>query len=154
MSPLLGFMECISWEHLYQAINDIKAPLRNSRVNWIYDPAPPSPRHAIIHSRNSRVSIPSHRRKNEVSAIPPVPLSTIPTRKRRSRRRTIDKRANERERERQSEKLGIVNLFMIRAGPISAQQFQQFQQERPSRFLRPANPHQPCGQQCTRLPGL
>ena len=27
------------------------------------------------------------------------------------------------------------------AGPISAQQFQQFQQERPSRFQRPATPH-------------
>ena len=141
---------------------DIKAPLRNSRVNWIYDPAPPPPRHAIVHSRNSRVSIPSHRRKNEVSAIPPVPLSSIPTRKRRSRRRRLDRRANERERERERkrergrerEKLGIVHLFLIRTGPISAQQFQQFQQERPSRFLKPATPHQPCGRQCTRLPGL
>ena len=85
---------------------DIKAPLRNSRVNWIYDPAPPPPHHATVHSRNSRVSIPSHRRKNEVSAIaprpsPPVPLPSIPARKRRSRRRRLDRRANERERERE-----------------------------------------------------
>ena len=84
----------------------IKAPLRNSRVNWIYDPAPPPPRHATVHSRNSRVSIPSNRRKNEVSAIaprlsPPVPLPSIPARKRRSRRRRLDRRANERERERE-----------------------------------------------------
>ena len=138
---------------------DIKAPLRNSHVNWIYDPAPPPPRHTTVHSRNSRVSIPNHRRKNEVSATtprpsPPVPLSSIPTKKCRSRRRRLDRRATERGREREREKLGIVHLFMMRAGPISTQQFQQFQQERPSRFLRPATPHQPCGRQCTRLPGL
>ena len=55
---------------------------------------------------------------------------------------------------RQREKLGIVHLFTMRAGPISAQQFQQFQQERPSHFQRPATPHQRGGRQCTRLPGL
>ena len=71
---------------------------------------PPPPRHATLHSRNSRVSIPSHRQKNEVSAIatrpsPPVPLSSIPTKKRRSRRRRLDRRATEREREREREKV-------------------------------------------------
>ena len=63
-----------------------------SRVNWIYDPAPPPPRRAILHSRNSNVSIPSDRRKNEVSAIAtrgssPAPLSSVPPKKRRMRRR-------------------------------------------------------------------
>ena len=37
---------------------DIKAPLRKSRVNWIYDPALPPTRHATLHSRNSRVPFP------------------------------------------------------------------------------------------------
>ena len=55
---------------------------------------------------------------------------------------------------RQREKLGIVHLFKMRAGPISVQQFQQFQQERPSHFQRPATPHRRGGRQCTRLPGL
>ena len=40
-----------------------------SRVNWIYDPALPPPRRDTLHSRNSHVSIPNDRRKNEVSAI-------------------------------------------------------------------------------------
>ena len=29
-----------------------------SHINWIYDPAPPPPRRATLHSRNSNVSIP------------------------------------------------------------------------------------------------
>ena len=69
-----------------------------SRVNWIYDPAPPPPRRATLHSRNSRVSIPNDRRKNEVSAIAtrgslPAPLSSVPPKKRRMRRRRQARRA-------------------------------------------------------------
>ena len=63
-----------------------------SRINWIYDPAPPPPRRATLHSHNSHVSIPSNRCKNEVSAIStrgslPAPLSSVPPKKRRMRRR-------------------------------------------------------------------
>ena len=65
----------------------------------------------------------------------------------RSRKRRAERRALERESRNNS-------FIQKRAGPISAQQFQQFQQERPSRSLRPATPHQPCGRQCTYLPGL
>ena len=69
-----------------------------SRVNWIYDPAPPPPRRATLHSRNSHVSIPNDRRKNEVSAIAthsssPAPLSSVPPKKRRMRRRRQARRA-------------------------------------------------------------
>ena len=68
------------------------------RVNWIYDPAPPPPRRATLHSRNSHVSIPNDRRKNEVSAIAmrgsfPAPLSSVPPKKRRMRRRRQARRA-------------------------------------------------------------
>ena len=52
---------------------------------------------------------------------------------------------------RQREKLEIVHLLKMRAGPISVQQFQQ---ERPSHFQRPATPHRRGGRQCTRLPGM
>ena len=58
---------------------------------------------------------------NEVSAI--VTRPSLPSKKRRSRKRRVDRRALERER------VGIVHLFKMRAGPISAQRFQQFQQE-------------------------
>ena len=69
-----------------------------SCVNWIYDPAPPPPRRAPLHSRNSHVSIPNDRRKNEVSAIAtrgssPAPLSSVPPKKRRMRRRRQARRA-------------------------------------------------------------
>ena len=69
-----------------------------SRINWIYDPAPPPPRRATLHSRNSHVSIPSNRRENEVSAIAmrgslPAPLSSVPPKKRRMRRRRQARRA-------------------------------------------------------------
>ena len=77
---------------------DIRAPFHESRINWIYDPAPPSPRRATLHSRNSHVSIPSNRRKNEVSAIAtrgslPAPPSSAPPKKRRMRRRRQARRA-------------------------------------------------------------
>ena len=55
------------------------------------------------------------------------------------------------------EKTEVNLLFMMRAGPISAQQFQavqSFQQEWPSQPLRPSTPYLPCGQQCTRLSNL
>ena len=65
-----------------------------SRINWIYDPAPPPPRRTTLHSRDSHVSIPSDRCKNEVSAISsPAPLSSAPPKKRRVRRRRQARRA-------------------------------------------------------------
>ena len=78
-----------------------------NRINWIYDPAPPPPRHATLHSRNSHVSIPSNRRKNEVSAIStrgslPAPLSSVPPKKRRMRRRRQARRAANRNTENSS----------------------------------------------------
>ena len=91
----------------------IKAPLHNSRVNWIYDPTPPPPRHAAVHSR---VSIPSHQRKKEVSthshSVPRIinnentkttqvsdnaKRSSPPSKKRRYRKHRIERRARERE---------------------------------------------------------
>ena len=76
----------------------IKVPFHKSRINWIYDPAPPHPRRATLHSRNSHVSIPSKRRQNEVSAIAthgslPAPPSSVPPKKRRMRRRRQARRA-------------------------------------------------------------
>ena len=78
---------------------DIKAPFHESRINWIYDPAPPPPRRATLHSRNSHISIPSNRRKNEVSAIAthgslPAPPSSVPPKKRRMRKRQAKHAAN------------------------------------------------------------
>ena len=78
-----------------------------SHVNWIYDPAPPPPRRATLHSRNSHVSIPNDRRKNEVSAIAtrgssPAPLSSVPPKKRRMRRRRQARRAANRNTENSS----------------------------------------------------
>ena len=75
-----------------------------SRINWIYDPAPPPPRRATLHSRNSHVSIPSDRHKNEVSAIAtrglsPAPLSSVPPKKHRTRRRRLARRAANRKAE-------------------------------------------------------
>ena len=62
---------------------DIKVPFHKSRINWIYDPAPPPHRCATLHSRNSHVSIPSNTRPKEVPAIAahgslPVPPSSTP----------------------------------------------------------------------------
>ena len=45
--------------------------------------------------------------------------SSPPSKKRRSRKRRVERRALE------GERVGIVHLFKMRAGPISAQQFQQ-----------------------------
>ena len=78
-----------------------------SRINWIYDPAPPPPHRATLHSRNSHVSIPSNRRKNEVSAIAtrdslPAPLSSVPPKKHRMRRRRQARRAANRNTENSS----------------------------------------------------
>ena len=79
-----------------------------SRVNWIYNPKPPPPRRATLHSRNSHVSsascldnsVYSHsqsvpKRKNNENKMPPtatrkplaVPLSPAPPKKCRIRRR-------------------------------------------------------------------
>ena len=78
--------------------------------------------------------------------------SSPPSKKWRSRKGRIERRARERER------IETVLLFMMRAGPISAQQFPgspvvpaRVTQSLPA---RPSTPYLPCGRQCTRLPGL
>ena len=81
---------------------DIKVPFHESRINWIYDPAPPPPRRATLHSRNSHVSIPSNRRKNEVSAIATRGSLPAPPKKRRMRRRRQARRAANRNTENSS----------------------------------------------------
>ena len=78
-------------------IDDIKVPFHKSRINWIYDSAPPPPRRATLHSRDSHVSIRNTRPK-EVSAIAthgslPAPPSSAPPKKRRIRRRRQAQRA-------------------------------------------------------------
>ena len=84
-----------------------------SRVNWIYDPAPPAPRSATLHSSNSSVSIPSNsvrshnkpvsvrdKSENEASAIAArgstgAPLTpSLPKKYRRRRRRQARRAAN------------------------------------------------------------
>ena len=84
--------------YIYTVYIYIKAPFHKSRINWIYDPAPPPPRSATLHSRNSHASIPSNR-KNKMSAIatpgpPAVPLSPAPPKKYRIRRRQAQRAAN------------------------------------------------------------
>ena len=87
-----------------------------SRINWIYDPAPPAPRRATLHSSNSSVSIPrdsvhSHNkpvsvrnnRGNQASAIatrssPAAPLTpSLPKKCWRRRRRQARRAANRKE---------------------------------------------------------
>ena len=123
-----------------------------SRINWIYDPAPPPPRRTTLHSRNSHVSIPSDRRKNEVSVIAtrgssPAPLSSAPPKKRRMRRRRQARRAANRNAENSS------------AAPLT--QDERWANQRAAgragaTQTQPegSDPHQPGGRQCTRLPGL
>ena len=71
-----------------------------SRVNWIYDPAPPAPRRATLHSGN----IPVLARNNEASAIATrgssgAPLTpSLPKKCRRRRRRRQARRAANRNR--------------------------------------------------------
>ena len=76
---------------------DIKVPFHKSRISWIYDPAPPPPRHATLHSSDSHISI-RNTRQNEVSAIAthgslPAPPSSAPPKKCRIRRRRQAQRA-------------------------------------------------------------
>ena len=72
-----------------------QAGFRN-RVNWIYDPAPPAPRRATLHSGN----IPVLASNNEASAIATcgssgAPLtSSLPKKCRRRRRRQARRAAN------------------------------------------------------------
>ena len=72
---------------------DIKVPFHKSRINWIYNPAPPPPRRATLHSRDSHVSIPSNTRQNEVSAIATHGSLPAPPKKCRIRRRRQAQRA-------------------------------------------------------------
>ena len=84
-----------------------------SHINWIYDPAPPTPPRATLHSSDSHVSIPSDtmrppdksvsvrdKRKNEASAIATLcsreaPLTpSLPKKHRRRRRRNAQRAAN------------------------------------------------------------
>ena len=83
--------------------------------------------------------------ENEVSAI--ATRHSLPPKKRRSRKRRAERRASERESR---------NNSFIQESRWANQRtaVPEFQQERPSRSLRPATPHQPCRRQCTRLPGL
>ena len=124
---------------------DIKVPFHKSRINWIYDPAPPPPRCATLHSRNSHVSIPSNRRQNEVSAIAthgslPAPPSSVPPKKRRMRRRRQVRRAGNR------------NAGIISAAPLT--QDECWANQSAAGHAGATHTHQPCGRQCTRLPGL
>ena len=78
---------------------DIKVLFHKSRINWMYDPAPPPPRRATLHSRDSHVSI-RNTRQNEVSAIathgslPAPPFSAPPKKCRIRRRRQAQRAAN------------------------------------------------------------
>ena len=85
------YLTCQGWRVVLRG-GDVTQAGFGSRINWIYDPAPPPPRRTTLHSRDSHISIPSDRRKNEVSAIAtrgssPAPLSSAPPKKRRMRRR-------------------------------------------------------------------
>ena len=71
-----------------------------SRINWIYDPAPPPPRRATLHSSDSHVSILRDKCKNEASAIATrcareAPLTPpLPKKHRKRRRRNAQRAAN------------------------------------------------------------
>ena len=92
---------------------DVTQAVFGSRVNWIYDPAPPAPRRATPHSSNSSVSISrnsvrSHNKpvsvhdnhRNEASAIATrgssgaSPFPALPKKCRRRRRRQARCTAN------------------------------------------------------------
>ena len=78
--------------------------LFGSRMNWIYDPAPPAPRHATVHSSNTPVNsrdTPVFTSDTQASAIATrtpsgAPLALPPPKKsRRKRRRRNRRSANE-----------------------------------------------------------
>ena len=92
---------------------DVTQARFGSRINWIYDPAPPTPRCATLHSSESSVSIPSksvrfhkkpvsvhNKHGDQASAIAMrgstgVPLTpSLPKKHRRRRRRQAQRAAN------------------------------------------------------------
>ena len=82
----------------------VTQPLFRSRMNWIYDPAPPAPRRATVHSSNTPVNshdTPVHTSDTPASAIDisassGAPLSSPhPKKSRRRRRRRNRRSANE-----------------------------------------------------------
>ena len=139
-----GIIQCKTVTR-FQGINPLDPIPSASWYNSSFPVPSASPPRKAMHSHSRPVPRinKENNSENEVSAIAMRP--SLPPKKRRSRKRRADRRALERER------VGIVHLFKKHAGPISAQQFQQ---ERPSRSLRPATPHQPCGRQCSCLPKL
>ena len=101
------------------------ASWNNSSLNA---PSAPPPDNSVrLNSRKVPWNNHENASENEVSAIatrgsPPAPLSSISTKKRRSRRRRLDKRAANRK----EGHLSAAPLIpRMRAGPINAQQFQQ-----------------------------
>ena len=84
-------------------------------------PSASPPRNSVCsHSRSVPRINQENTSGNEMSAS--AKCSSIPSKKRRSRKGRVERRARERER------AEIIHLFKTRAGPISAQQFQAFQQ--------------------------
>ena len=81
-------------------VGDVTQAVFGSRINWIYNPAPPPPRRATLHSRDSHVSIPSDKRKNEAPDIATrrsreAPLTPpLPQKHRKRRRRNAQRAAN------------------------------------------------------------
>ena len=82
----------------------VTQPLYESRMHWIYDPAPPAPRRATVHSSNTPVNsrdTPVLTSDTQASAIATrassvAPLSLPPLKKSRRRRRRRNRRsANE-----------------------------------------------------------
>ena len=92
---------------------DVTQARFGSRVNWIYDPAPPAPRRATFHSSDSSVSIPSkyvrshkkpvsvhNKHGSQVSAIATrgstgaLLTPSLPKKHRRRRRRQAQRAAN------------------------------------------------------------
>ena len=84
-------------------------------------PSASLPRNSVYsHSRSVPRINKENISENKMSAS--AKCSSPPSKKRRSRKGRVERRARERER------IEIILLFMMRAGPISAQQFQAFQQ--------------------------
>ena len=84
-------------------------------------PSASPPRNSVCsHSRSVPRINQENTSGNEMSAS--AKCSSIPSKKRRSRKGRVERRARERER------VEIIHLFKTRAGPIREQQFQTFQQ--------------------------
>ena len=99
--------------YIHTYIHTVTQAEFGSRVNWIYDPAPPAPRRATLHSSDSSVSIPSksvrshkkpvsvhNKHGGQASAIATrgsteAPLTpSLPKKRRRRRRRQAQRATN------------------------------------------------------------